>query len=220
MAELIFGAIGYGLLLSVMVGPAFFVLIETSISRGVKSALFLDLGVLISDVVYITIAFIGYQEVSDMMASDNKFILKIVGGGFFVAFGIVTLLKTKVKLPEKKLVHNIEELPASSFVMTALKGFTINLLNPGVLFYWFTLISVIPDPASALGLNHTQNVLINIIIILITFFSIDVLKVLGAKKLKDLLTPAWMRVVNLILGIVLLCFGSFFLIQGTLSIWK
>lgn len=219
MFEHLIGAIGYGLLLSVMVGPAFFVLIETSIVRGVKAGLFLDLGVLISDLVYIAIAFFGFQHVSDMMESENRFILKIVGGGFFIAFGIATLLKKKVKITDTKLVK-AEDLPASTYVMTFLKGFTINFLNPGVLFYWFTLISVVPEAPAKLGLNHNQNVIIYVSIILTTFFAIDVLKVLGAKKLKDILTPSWIRVVNLVLGVILVCFGTLFLVQGILAIWK
>lgn len=216
---MIFGAIGYGLLLSVMVGPAFFILIETSIVRGIKAGLFLDLGVLISDLVYISIAFFGYQHVSDMMESENRFVLKIIGGGFFMAFGLATFLKKKVKLPEKKLVK-AEDLPASNYLMTFLKGFTINFLNPGVLFYWFTLISIVPEAPAKLGLSHDQNVLIYISIILVTFFTVDVLKVIGAKKLKDILIPEWIRVLNLILGVILLLFGTLFLIQGVVEIWK
>ena len=34
-------------------GPAFLVLIETSIKKGFKSAMFLDIGILISDAVYL-----------------------------------------------------------------------------------------------------------------------------------------------------------------------
>ena len=39
--------------LSLFIGPAFFVLIETSIKKGFKSAVFLDVGILISDAVCI-----------------------------------------------------------------------------------------------------------------------------------------------------------------------
>jgi len=49
-------AIGIGFLLSVMVGPVFFVLLETSITKGIRAALALDIGVFISDVLYIMFA--------------------------------------------------------------------------------------------------------------------------------------------------------------------
>lgn len=220
MGQLIFGAVGYGLLLSVMVGPAFFVLIETSIVKGVRSALFLDLGVLLSDIIYIIVAFFFFSEVTALMESDNRFILKIVGGGFFVAFGLANLLKKKVPFPKGKPVIKPEDLTASNYLMLMLKGFTINLVNPGVLFYWLTLMSIIPESPAYLGLNHEQNLMVYVVIILVTFFSVDVLKIIGAKKLKDVLTPTWMRVINLILGIILLLFGLMFLFQGVFALMK
>lgn len=221
MFEIIIGGIGYGLLLSIMVGPAFFILIETSITRGVRSALYLDLGVLISDLVYVTVAFLFFQEVNDLMAGDNRNILKIIGGAAFIAFGIVNLVKTKKAniLTNKKLV-NPKDLTASNHLMTIVKGFTINALNPGVLFYWLTLMTIVPSAPPHLGLKHIYTQMIYIALILITFFSVDVLKIIGAKKLKDFLTPSWIRVVNLVLGVILLLFGALFLVQGILAFVK
>mgnify|MGYP000660264563 CR=1 FL=1 len=37
---------------------------------------------------------------------------------------------------------------------------------------------------------------------------------LGAKKLKNVLTPAWMNVINKFLGIILICFGTLFILDG------
>lgn len=218
MSEVLMIGIGYGLLLSVMVGPSFFIMIETSISKGIKSALFLDLGVLISDLMYVTIAFVFFNEVTEIMSGDKRFLLKIIGGGFFIVLGLVHVLKKKALFLSK---HNMEkplQLSASNYFMTLLKGFMINAVNPGVLFYWLTLMSLLPEAPPELGLNHTQGLIIHVSIILITFFSLDILKILGAKKLKDILTPQWMYVVNLVLGIVLLVFGTLFLLQGVISL--
>ncbi|MEY3438093.1 MAG: hypothetical protein RL265_678, partial [Bacteroidota bacterium] len=44
-----------------MIGPVFFVLLETSIRKGARAALALDLGVLLSDLVYILIAYVFYS---------------------------------------------------------------------------------------------------------------------------------------------------------------
>lgn len=217
MLELIFTGIGYGLILSIMVGPAFFILIETSITRGVKSALFLDLGVFLCDVLYVSFAFFFVSQVNEIMQSDNQHILKIAGGGFFLLLGIMNILKFKKNLvPRQKI--NPDDLTASSYAMMLVKGFAINALNPGVLFYWLTLISVLPPSDPALGLTANQTLLVHLSLIFATFFGIDILKILGAKKLKDLLTPAWMRVVNLVLGIILTCFGTLFLVQGILKL--
>ncbi|MBK6527400.1 MAG: LysE family transporter [Crocinitomicaceae bacterium] len=220
MLEVIMVGIGYGLLLSVMVGPAFFVMIETSINKGIKSALFLDLGVLLSDLMYVTIAFVFFNEVSELMSGENRHFLKIIGGGFFIILGIVHVKKKKALFLSERALTKPLALSASNYLMNLLKGFMLNAVNPGVLFYWLTLMSLLPDAPAELSLTRTQGLIIYISIILVTFFGLDVLKIFGAKKLKEILTPQWMYVVNLVLGIILLVFGTLFLLQGILALLK
>ncbi|MBL7899178.1 MAG: LysE family transporter [Crocinitomicaceae bacterium] len=220
MLEVVAIGIGYGLLLSVMVGPAFFVMIETSITKGIKSALFLDLGVLISDLMYVTIAFVFFNEVTELMEGKNQNFLRIIGGAFFIILGVVHVLKKKALFISRDNMTKPLNLSASNYIMTMLKGFTINAVNPGVLFYWLTLMSLLPDTPAELALNRTQGLVIYISIILITFFGLDVLKIFGAKKLKEILTPQWMYVVNLVLGIILLVFGTLFLFRGIFALLR
>lgn len=222
MTELIAVGIGYGLLLSVMVGPVFFVMIETSINKGIKSALLLDLGVLISDLMYVTIAFVFFKEINELVENggSHQQILKIIGGSFFIILGYVQVKKKKALFISQRSMTKPLGLSASNYFMTLLKGFTINAVNPGVLFYWLTLMSVLPKTPDELHLSHQQGLFIYISIILITFFSLDVLKIFGAKKLKEILTPQWMYVVNLVLGIILLVFGALFLFQGIINLLK
>lgn len=204
-----------------MVGPAFFILIETSISKGIKSALYLDLGVLISDLVYVTIAFLFFQEVNDLMDSERQNFLKIIGGMAFVIFGITNILKARkaILIPHSKLVE-AESLSASNHVMMVLKGFMINGLNPGVLFYWLTLMTLLPKTPESLDIPHIYIQLVFVGFVLVTFFSVDVLKISGAKKLKEFLTPSWIRVVNFVLGSILILFGLLFLVQGVHELVK
>jgi len=51
----------------------------------------------------------------------------------------------------------------------------------------------------------------------VTFFTIDIFKIFGAKKLKNVLTPAWMNIINRVLGIILVCIGAVFLFKGILQ---
>ncbi len=221
MIEIVLSGIGYGLLLSIMVGPAFFILIETSITKGIKSALYLDLGVLISDLVYVTIAFLFFQELDEYMRSEKQHYLTIIGGSAFIAFGITNVLKAQKSkfLPQSKVIE-AENLTASNHLMMALKGFMINGLNPGVLFYWLTMMTLLPSTPDSLEIGHFYIQSIFIGLILLTFFSVDVLKISGAKKLKEFLTPSWIRVVNYVLGIILVLFGLLFLVQGLHDLLK
>ena len=90
----------------------------------------------------------------------------------------------------------------------------INGLNPGVLFYWLTMMTILPNTPPSLHIHHVYIQMIFIGLILLTFFSVDVLKISAAKKLKEFLTPSWIRVVNFVLGSILILFGLLFLVQG------
>ena len=58
MLELILYAVGLGIMLSlVFIGPIFFLLIETSFSRGPKHALALDFGVVSADILCIIVSY-------------------------------------------------------------------------------------------------------------------------------------------------------------------
>ena len=52
-------AIPIGILLSFTIGPVFFTVLETSISKGVKAAIFVDIGVVLSDVVFFVVDFLA-----------------------------------------------------------------------------------------------------------------------------------------------------------------
>lgn len=220
MQEFILTGIGYGLLLSVMIGPAFFVLLETSITKGIRAALMFDLGVLLSDLLYLGIAFAFFNQVEALMQSEYRWVLRVVGGLLFVAIGILYIRKKKPKITQKQL-EETSRLSAGNYFMMLLKGFTFNAVNPGVFFYWLTLMSILPNAPSELGFTQRSHEIFSyIIVILITFFAIDILKIFGAKKLRVVLTPQWMRNLNLALGIVLICFGVLFLTQGIVMYTK
>lgn len=208
--------IGYGLLLSVLVGPAFFVLIETSITKGVKHAIFFDLGVILADLLYISLAYIFFSEVTALMESENSFWLKIIGGCFFIGMGLMNVLKKKPKLSNIK-IEDTRDLAATNYFMMMLKGLLFNIINVGVLAFWLTLLTVLPEAPIHLGLERQNAVFFYVLIIIITFVGIDLLKILGAKKLKEVLTPQWMSHLNLGLGIVLICFGLLFFAQGFMA---
>mgnify|MGYP002620788790 CR=1 FL=1 len=206
--------IGYGLLLSVMIGPAFFVLLETSITKGIRAALMFDLGVLLSDILYLGIAFMFFSQVQALMESEYRWVLRLVGGVLFIVIGILYIKKKKPTITQKQM-QETRKLSTGNYFMTLLKGFTFNAVNPGVFFYWLTLMSILPIAPRAMGFTErSHEIFAYIVVILITFFAIDILKIFGAKKLRMVLTPQWMKNLNLALGIVLVGFGVLFLTQG------
>ena len=214
MFELILKGVVIGLILSIMLGPAFFVLLETSIRKGIKSALAFDAGVLVSDVVYIIIAYFFLKEVSQLADGDNNSLLKAVGGFLFIAFGYFTFRK-KIKETRLDLLET-KGLYSRDYWMLFIKGLILNFANPLVVFYWFSVMTA--GKGETLEDFTGWNMVIYLGVILLTFFSIDVLKIIGAKKLRPFITTRVLRSLNHITGSVLMAFGVFLIVHSVV-IW-
>jgi threonine/homoserine/homoserine lactone efflux protein len=209
--ELILKAVVTGLILSVMIGPALFMLLETSIKKGVRAALSFDLGILVSDLIYITIAYLFYAEVAALLEGDKVYILKIIGGFLFMIYGILSLVKkSKVRTQEE-----IENFTTSKkdYLVQFLKGLMLNLTNPMVIFYWFSVVAV----SEKHGADELSDTILFLGIILGVYFSIDILKIFGAKKLRPHITDKFLCSMNRFTGAVLLLFAIVLLYQGFLE---
>ena len=57
MIEDIITGIPLGIFLSFLVGPVFFVLLETSAVKGFRAAFVFDLGVVLADILFIAVAY-------------------------------------------------------------------------------------------------------------------------------------------------------------------
>ena len=215
MGELILKGIVTGFVLSMMIGPVFFVLLETSIRRGVRSALAVDLGVLISDIIYILIAFVFYSEVSALAKGDNQHLLKIIGGVLFFVYGIVTFFKKTKKIEVDAIGNPVQKV--GDYVLLALKGFLLNMANPLVIFYWFSVMTL-GTKNSASNDPQEASILFFLGVILVTFFSFDLLKIFGAKKLRPLVTDKLLVALNHLIGIVFVLFAIVLIIQGAMGV--
>ncbi len=207
MGLIIFKGVVTGFILSFMIGPVFFMLLETSIVKGIRAALAFDLGVLLSDIIYISIVFFFLSEVTAAIA-ENKNILTIIGGIILIVFGVRTALKkqeAKLSTDFISMVHQPRD-----YGVLMLKGFFLNFLNPMVLFYWFAVLTLDTDSVAAGG----WEAITFIAVILLTFFGLDVLKIMGAKKLRIFITPGVLKQLNLILGGILMIFGIVLIIRG------
>ena len=198
-----------GFILSIMIGPVFFVLLETSIRKGVKAALWMDFGVLISDLVYILIAYVLFDEVKELADGGDTSIFRFIGGVLFIIYGVFNFFK---KVKERKF--DADSIPTSKtrdYIFLGIKGFLLNIANPLVIFYW---VGVMTIGAKDSGGASSWGMLFYLTIILITFFGIDVLKILGAKRLRPLVTTNVLIGLNRLIGIVFIIFGIVFVVQG------
>ncbi len=210
-------AIGIGFLLSVMVGPAFFVLLEISITKGIRAALALDLGIFISDLLYILFALSFVDQVATFNSGENKLIFGFIGGSIFITYGIYYFFK-KSKISELTLESentNKEDITATKdYFLLGFKGFILNIANPAVIFYWLSVLALaaqsVPDDAK----NTNLWILLFLTILLTTYFSIDILKIFSAKKLRSLVNQNVLNALNILIGLIFFLTGVFQLVKN------
>jgi threonine/homoserine/homoserine lactone efflux protein len=195
-----------GLWLSMSFGPVFFILIQTSIKKGIKGAVVFDTGVLLSDIFYITIAFFGAEII---LENDSyRYWIALIGGLLLIVFGVIPFFnpKKKASTPNLDDLSIVTRLNYSGLIA---KGFLINLLNPSVLFIWFGAATV----AFATFADKKSFVLLYFAATLITYFGIDLAKVYLAHKLKRFLNPAALLLINRISGFIILVFGVYLIVD-------
>ncbi len=210
--DLILKGIVTGFILSIMVGPVFFVLLETSIRKGVKAAIAMDIGVLISDIIYIIIAFVFYQQVKDLSEGHDNSLLRLIGGSLFIVYGVFSFFK---KIKETKFNKEFTaNTTAAGYVILGMKGLILNLMNPLVVFYWFSVMTLGTGDVEA----GDSTMILYLACILVTFFSIDLLKIFGAKRLRPLVTARVLVGLNRLIGIIFLAFGIILITQGIIGL--
>jgi threonine/homoserine/homoserine lactone efflux protein len=210
LGPIIFKGIITGLILSFMVGPAFFMLLETSIMKGVRAALAFDFGVFISDVIIIGVVYFFLNEVAHTI-KENRNLLTVAGGIILLAYGIATAIKKQNAKLNNDFVNIVHQ--PRDYGILFLKGFLLNFLNPMGLFYWFAVLTIDTESVAQGGINAFTF----IAFILGTYFSIDLLKIMGAKKLRVFVTPGVLKRLSLILGLVLVIFGVVLIIRGIVT---
>lgn len=206
MLEDILKAIPIGFGLSFMIGPIFFMLIQTSILKGARAAIVFNLGVIISDVVFLLFSYYGSHQFLSKIKDDPK--LYFIGGAILFIYGLGMYLK------KENRAHSQEEtfdIPAKkNYFGLILKGFLLNFINVGVLAFWLLMmISIGPSLEM-----DSQRILHFFTAILISYFIVDLGKILLAKQLKKKLTPHVIRKIKRVMGVVLILFGILLFSKG------
>lgn len=210
-------AIGIGFLLSVMVGPVFFILLETSITKGIRAALALDIGVFISDILYILFALSFVDQISSINSGENKLIFGFIGGSIFIIYGTFYFFK-KSKMVDLTLEaeNTSKEVAAApkDYLLLGLKGFILNIANPAVIFYWLSILSLAAQSVPDNTKNPNTWILLFLSILLGTYFGIDVLKVFTAKRLRALVNQNLLNALNILIGLIFFLTGIFQIIKN------
>ncbi|WP_299435841.1 LysE family transporter [uncultured Aquimarina sp.] len=202
-------AIPLGFLLAFLIGPVFFVLLETAAIKGFRAALAVDLGVIVADIAFILIAYFSTNQILEKIKDDPA--LFIFGGMLLSTYGIISFIKER-KNYNKLRDTSVEIINKHNYFTLFIKGFLLNFINIGVLGFWLSIIIVI---GPQLDMN-TNRIVIFFIIVLVTYLIVDIFKMLLAKRLKRKLTPKRTYIIKRVISIFMIVFGVFLIIKGVL----
>ncbi|WP_424492794.1 LysE family translocator [Salinimicrobium sp. GXAS 041] len=209
MLQDILAAIPLGFFLAFLLGPVFFVLLETAAIKGFRAAISFDIGVIFADIVFLLIAYLSTTKLLNRIKDDPA--LFVFGGGILVTYGIIQFIQTKKVLLHEE-VPEIQKLNKRDYLGLAAKGFLLNFINIGVLGFWLGLIIVFGPKMEM----QTNRIAVFFATVLGTYLVFDVFKILLAKKLNRKLTPNRIFLMKRIISIVLIVFGFVLIGQGLL----
>ncbi len=208
MIKDILTAVPWGLLLAFSIGPGFFVLLETSITKGFRAAFTLDLGIVFADIVFILIAYFSTSHILEQL-KDNP-ILFILGGLIMMLYGIISLFILYKQNKKIKADFNDDNIPKNNYLALFFKGFLLNFINIGVLGFWMVIILTYGPQVQM----KIQRLLLFFCSILIFYLFFDVIKILLAKQLKNKLTQNVIFKLKRVISVIITIFGLFFILQG------
>jgi threonine/homoserine/homoserine lactone efflux protein len=207
MLQDIFTGIPLGIFLSFMVGPVFFVLLETSAVKGFRAALVFDLGVVLADVIFIALAYFSSYKLIQSIKNDPA--IFIFGGILMLTYGITSFIKLK-KVSKNVDEIAVDELIKINYFNLFIKGFFLNFINVGVLLFWFLILITI-GPKLQL---ETGRMVTFFSAVLLSYLVVDIGKILLAKQLRSKMTPTNILKIKKVISVLLIIFGLTLMFQG------
>lgn len=194
-----------GLGLAFAIGPVFFALLDTSITRGFKAGAQFATGILLSDALYALLFWLGVGSL--LQGLSHSVWLAVAGGAILLALGLTAIFKK----PDLRR----HQLPTRSRHRSRLrslgKGFVLNTFNPGTSVVWLGAGAAGADLAAAGG--HGLQGLYSAVI-LATTFGTDLAKAYLAKRLNRVLSRRNLIIVNRVAGGIMAAAGAYLILSA------
>lgn len=191
-----FTGLVFGLVFIVSLGPAFFSLVQTSVQKGFRPAMFLAFGISLSDVMYVILALLGVASMLENPAT--RMWMAIAGTIVLFAYGTYSWFKPPVIYKDDS-DYSKEFSPLKYLA----KGFFLNGLNPFIIVFWMSIIGFV-----AVNYDYSNVEQYYFFLgVLTTILSTDLGKAFLAQRLRNFITPHRIKILNRSIGVILILFG-------------
>lgn len=190
-----------GAIMSLMLGTVFFAILNNSIRLGYKKGVSISIGVILSDLIYISVCLFGSHYIP--VFKQYEFWVKIIGGLLVIAMGIFQIINksetTKIKSYSK----------AGSITFFVSQGFVLNFFNPVNLLSWFAIYTYL---VTVLNFDFIQ-LLIYFSGSLSAIFFMEFILAFYSEKLNKYLPEKRIRQINMGVGIIFVGLGLFIIFR-------
>lgn len=198
--------LSYGMVLSLLVGPMFFTIVQVGIERGFSAGIALVAGQWLSDFVYMGLVFWGASYIQILVDDETAkaqfvFYMGGIGSLILIGFGLFMLLN-------KSVVREQLKVKKSTIIGYGVQGFLLNTFNPTPMFFWMALMS------SALTEGYTREITYVLFgsvmaVVIVT----DIIKVYLAKRIRAVLKDQYILYIRKLAGLVLVGFGLWLIVR-------
>lgn len=198
-----------GLVLSIGVGPVMFALIQTSLREGFWRAMIFEMGVVLADVLCITVAFFTFGRLLNNPLVNNYILL--AGGVVLIGLGVSNFKGKTARLRAAREFLRGKQTHGGLLIV---QGFLYNLLNPSVILFWLGAVTL-----AAANFEGNRSLMIqHFSATLTTVFFFDTLKVLFAHAVRRFITPRFMMYSTQVMGVIFILFGIGLMIKSIISL--
>jgi threonine/homoserine/homoserine lactone efflux protein len=201
-------AIFLGIILAFTIGPVFFTILEISVSKGFKAAVFFNIGVVFSEIVFFAIAYASTSSLLESIQENPSW--KILGGVLLSFYAGITLLGIYQNKTEEGLYSFDPGSESPNLIKNMVRGFLLNIINFAVLVFWILIVANYGP-----GFQDTEyKMFLFFLTIVGTYFSIDLGKIYLAQQLKSSLTRAVITKIKIVVNSVILIIGIVLIFKG------
>ena len=211
----ILGAVALGVVLSLFVnlGPSFINLVQISLEKGYRPASWFAFGVVLNDMMIITLCTLTTLTI-DFSDPRHFHLLVMAAGAVIFLYGLISCFHRVQECPPRasKLAQRADEAlerrPDTPSWYTHLgKGFLLNLLNPFVWLFWFSIAAVV---TANFGGQKLSTILF-FAIVMSSCMLIELLKARAAAAFQRFFNPRRLLWMNRILGALMMVIGLYFI---------
>ena len=201
-------AIFLGIILAFTIGPVFFTILEISVSKGFRAAVFFNIGVVFSEIVFFAIAYASTSSLLESIQENPSW--KILGGVLLSFYAGITLLGIYQNKTEEGLYSIDPGSESPNLIKNMVRGFLLNIINFAVLVFWILIVANYGP-----GFQDTEyKMFLFFLTIVGTYFSIDLGKIYLAQQLKSSLTRAVITKIKIVVNSVILIIGIVLIFKG------